>query len=194
MTSDTCSGSPGYLTPLPTPAAWPGDGRPRLRTSARHTAWPRKQGTDVTRRRHCGCAGRCCWRWAMAPVPRPATARRLRSRDGRGQALGTAHRHEPRPAVARPRQTRLGARTAGAGLWPVHRGLRHAGPTGSQGGARRAWLRPRSYRRSPERPATAGRPGTVSIPAIGPGLRGCNPIARSIKSSPPRKRGPRASD
>ena len=54
----------------------------------------------------------------------------------RGEVVGIARRHQPRPAVARPRQARRGARAAGAGLRLVHRGLRHRRSEGCQSAAR----------------------------------------------------------
>ncbi len=54
----------------------------------------------------------------------------------RGEVVGIARRHQPRPAVARPGQARRGARTAGAGLRLVHRGLRHRRSEGGQDAAR----------------------------------------------------------
>ena len=54
----------------------------------------------------------------------------------RGEVVGAARRHQPRPAVAGPRQARRGARAAGAGLRLVHRGLRHRRSEGGQGAAR----------------------------------------------------------
>ena len=54
-----------------------------------------------------------------------------------GEIVGAAHRDQLRAADARPGAGARGLRLARAGLWLVHRGLRHQGPAGSQGAAGR---------------------------------------------------------
>jgi hypothetical protein len=63
--------------------------------------------------------GNTCWMTRSSP-------RRIACRD------------EPRPTVARPGPSRRNPRPLGAGLWLVHRRLRHTGPEGGEGAARRA--------------------------------------------------------
>jgi class 3 adenylate cyclase len=49
------------------------------------------------------------------------------------QILGTPRRHEPRTPLARPGQGARSTRTAGAGVWVVYGGLRHARSEGGEG-------------------------------------------------------------
>ena len=60
-----------------------------------------------------------------------------RARSQEAKFVGAARRHQPRPAVARSRQARRGARAARPDLRLVHRGFRHARPEGGEGTARR---------------------------------------------------------
>ena len=85
----------------------------------------RRNRADVARARRGESAGafRACHRHC----PRAA-----------GKVLGIARGDEPRPAVARSRQTPAGPRSSRPGLQLVHRRLRHRRPKRSQGAARRA--------------------------------------------------------
>ena len=54
--------------------------------------------------------------------------------------IATLVERQPRLPVARPRQVHGSSRPPRAGVWIVHRRLRHASPAGRQGAARPAGL------------------------------------------------------
>jgi tetratricopeptide (TPR) repeat protein len=92
------------------------------------------RGGDVSRSRRTAAArggGRWC-RSRNLPCLRP------RRCPGSGREdVRAAHRHQPRPALARPERVRRGTRSPRAGLRMVHRRLRHARSARGQGTPRR---------------------------------------------------------